>query len=237
MDISVKADIAAATKDLHLLERKLIPRATRNALRDTARDAAFHSRKMAKRLLHRPIGYTTSGILYEQTKTGQLVATVYINEWPDKGTAQAKYLLAQIKGGKRAAKPSEKAFRRAGVLPAGKYIVPMPGQRDANGNVKRGVMQAIMSQLKSFSEQGYNANATGKSMRRKRTKYFLIPEVGVFTRYYGNTYPVLLFVDEPNYKIRFPFNRIVERRARQRFPHFMKREVDYHLRKLSGGSK
>lgn len=234
MDISVKPQIERATRNLHLLEKKVIPRATRNALRDTARDACFHARRAAKRMLHRPVGRTISGIRYEQTSYKNLVARVYIDEWPDKGTAPAKYLLPQIVGGSRPDKASEKWMRRAGILPDGKFIVPMPGQRDANGNVKRGLMQQIMSQMGSFSEQGYLANATQKSLARKKTKYFLVKDVGIFTRYYGETYPVILFVDRPHYKARFPFGEIVRRRVQRRFPGYLNKEISYHLRKAVG---
>jgi len=218
MEISVKPDIKAATRRLTAVQRKQLPYATSRALNDTAFDGMHHARKMAKRLLHKPIGYTIRGIRYSKSNKRNLRSTVFINEWPDKGTAQAKYLKAQIVGGSRATKGSERAFRRAGILPSGKYLAPTKKYMNAAGNIKPGVMQMVMSQLKAFSEQGYTANATNKTLAKKNTKFFLIPGVGIFSRARRGPEAVLLFIDKPNYKARFPFPKIVERRARRVFP-------------------
>jgi hypothetical protein len=227
MEISVKADIKTATRHLTRIQRKQIPFATSLALNDTAFDGMHHARKMAKRLLHKPIGYTIKGIRYSKSTKRKLKATVFVNEWPDKGTAQAKYLMPQITGGARAAKGSERAFRRAGILPAGKYMAPTKKYTNAAGNVKPGLMQMIMSQLKAFSEQGYTANATNKTLAKKNTKFFLIRGTGIFTRTRRGPEAVLLFIDKPNYKARFPFSKIVNKRARRTFPgHFRKRMAE-----------
>lgn len=218
MEISVRPDIKRASKNLTKIQRKQLPYATSRALNDTAYDGMQHGRKMAKRLLHKPIGYTIRGIRYSKSTKRKLTATVFINEWPDKGTPQAKYLKAQIVGGARAPKGSERAFRRAGILPEGKYMAPTKKFTNAAGNVKPGVMQMIMSQLRAFTEQGYTANATNKTLAKKNTKFFLIPGTGIFTRNSRGTSAVLLFIDKPNYKVRFPFRKIIDRRARRVFP-------------------
>jgi len=234
MEISVKADIKAATRHLNRIQRKQIPYATSRALNDSAYDAMLHSRQMAKRLLHKPIGYTVKGIRIprkaQRATKRRLHTKVFINEWPDKGTPQAKYLKAQIKGGTRQMKGSEKAFRRAGILPAGKFLAPTPRFQNAAGNIKPGVMQMIMSQLHAFTEQGYTANATNKTLAKKNTRFFLIPGTGIFTRGRGGLQAVLLFIDQPNYRVRFPFQRIVQKKVKRVFRRNFNRRLSAALR-------
>lgn len=85
-----------------------------------------------------------------------------------------EYIKAQIKGGPRAMKKSEKAF--------GRYYVPGPGaQLDQYGNIKGSQVTQIISQLKLFGEVGHKMNQTANSAKRRRgaaksTEYFLVPQ-------------------------------------------------------------
>ena len=231
IELNVKADVKEVVRMLDSVQRKQVPFATSRALNDTAYDGMQHARKMAKRLLNRPTASTIRGIRYFKSTKKDLRAGVFIDDGyshaiervPGRGNIFSgrpvlNWMSPNITGGPRRDKGMENALRRVGVLPEGKYIVPMPGQRDANGNMKKGLTQQIMSQMGAFRELGSKANATAASLARKQSKYFLVPKVGIFTRYYGSAYPVILFVDKPNYKVRYPFAQIVDRRARRKFP-------------------
>ena len=70
-----------------------------------------------------------------------------------------RVLSPHIFGGRRAAKPSELRLRRAGILRSGEFLVPSrSAPLNRHGNITGGEMTRILSDLKSFTEAGFNAN-------------------------------------------------------------------------------
>jgi hypothetical protein len=80
------------------------------------------------------------------------------------GIVPERYLAAEIEGGQRREKASERALERMGILKPGMDVVPgADAPLDAYGNIPGSVMVRILSRLKAFSGQGYRINATAKS--------------------------------------------------------------------------
>jgi len=229
MEISVKADVKEAIKYLDRIQRKQVPFATHRALNDTARDVMYHIRKHdLPRYIHKPIGVTKRGILYRRSKSKRdLTAYVFIDDgtYGHSGVNVRKYLLPNIKGGSRALKRSEYLLRRKGILPQGKYLMPAKRYTNAAGNIKPGLMQMILSQMQAFNVAGFTANATPKSLAKKKYKFFAIPGSGIFTHRGKKIDPVLYFISQPHYRKRFPFGKLVDQHSRQLFPRYFRKHL------------
>lgn len=131
------------------------------------------------------------------------------------------YLLPQVDGGERFTRNSEKYLRRAGILPAGRFVVPGQGARlDGYGNIQRGHMMQILSGLKAMARSGSDHNATEsrRSLRKGHASAFFVMKrgktpIGIAERRGKGVVMVLAFVRQPQYRERFKFHDVVRRVA------------------------
>lgn len=78
-----------------------------------------------------------------------------------------EYMVAQVAGGERPMKRSEKAF--------GRYYVPGVGaQLDDYGNMKGSQIQQILSSLTLLKESGFKGNRTARSAKGMQNQYFML---------------------------------------------------------------
>jgi hypothetical protein len=157
-----------------------------------------------------------------------LEAQVYLkDDSAGSGTPATQYLQPQIGGGTRAMKRLEETLRAGGHLPAGWFVVP--GQfamLDAYGNVKRGQIIQVLSQLRITLLSGFTrgmSRSTGRARSAQRKaggRYFVMPpggrtQPGVYLRsFVGNDiFPVFIFVRRVTYRPRFDFFGIAQRVA------------------------
>lgn len=119
--------------------------------------------------LDRPTPYTLRSTFVKPATRDNLVAVVGIKDVSPSKTAAspADLLRQQFLGGERIRKNLENYLTRAGMLGSGEYIVPASGARlDQYGNISRGQVQQIMSQLRL----GLDPYAwKSKSVRSKRS--------------------------------------------------------------------
>lgn len=167
-----------------------------------------------------PTRYTLNSIYVVPATKQTKSAVVGIKEFATKSAIPpAKYLRAEVDGGARRAKRSEDALRAIGVLRPDQFTVPGQGAKlDQYGNMTRGQIVQILSQLRAFGQVGYSANETKASRKRagQRSRYFVINRAGhlhpgVYRRDPGHTIkPILIFTDkDPSYRIRFDFDALV----------------------------
>lgn len=154
-------------------------------------------------------------------------------------TPASVYLAPQIEGGKRAPKRVEVALRAAGALPPSWFAVPGQGARiDAYGNMSRGQIIQILSQLRIQLVGGFNRSLSaddGRSIRAQRKaggRFFVVPpgtriQPGVYQReFFGRTItPVLIFVRRATYRKRFDFDGILHAATSTRLPMEMQRAI------------
>lgn len=134
-------------------------------------------------------------------------------------TPASQYLQPQVRGGERALKRAEKLLNMAGYLPDGWLTVPGQGARiDAYGNMERGQVMQILSQLRinalsGFSrDMSFNKRKQIAAQRRAGGRFFVLrvggkAAPGVYQRELtgeGIT-PVLMFVRRATYQRRFDF--------------------------------
>lgn len=187
-------------------------------------------RELSSRL-DRPMPYTVTALRYTPATAASLSAYVgfdinavtdirgSVMEFRRGETPASKYLQPQVRGGERALKRAEKLLNMAGWLPDGWVTVPGQGARlDAYGNMERGQIIQILSQLRINALSGFNrdmsfnARSQLRAQRRAGGRFFVLrpggkAAPGVYQRETmgGTITPVLMFVRRAQYRQRFDF--------------------------------
>lgn len=200
-------------------------------------------------VIDRPTPYTQNAMFVKPATAETLAAEVWFkDDTAGSGTPATKYLLPQVEGGQRHMKRFEKALQAAGSMPAGTVAVPGSAAKlDAYGNISRGQINQILSQVGVELTAGHNRTLTKGTDRASRTKQrnaygraggqFVAIKVqngklkpGIYlaeSRNFGaklglgrtgKLRPVVLFVRAANYKPRFDFHGVAERVAAERLP-------------------
>jgi hypothetical protein len=207
------------------------------------------------RVLDRPTPYTTRQLRYVPARADRLAAAVgfnVVNVTDERGatiafrelgpgeTPAGKYLQPNIEGGGRRVKRMEEALRAAGALPDGWLTVPGQGAKlDAYGNVSKGQVVQVLSQLRlqllsgSSRNASFNARKQITAQRKAGGRFFVVNpgegklQPGVYQREFigRNITPVFIFVRSANYKRRFDFDGLSRRVADATLP----QEIDRAL--------
>jgi hypothetical protein len=216
------------------------------ALTRTAQDVRAGERAQMEKDLDRPTPYTKNSLFLQRATKEDLTAKVWLkDDRAGSGTPATQYLLPQIMGGSRALKGFEVALRAQGLLPDGMQAVPGSGVKlDAYGNVSKGTINRILSQLRVQRTDGYESRATG-SKRSNRTKrkqgvqYFVLLQPhgrlrpGIYARSLADqrrVTPVFVYVSGQRYGKRFRFFEAAERIIRERFAVHFRAELAKALR-------
>lgn len=172
--------VEAVQKELARLGRGELKAAQAKALNDTA----HHIRKAMVRELSsvfdRPTNFIARSPKFVPATPDDLsvriLPTVDARNLPSKGgkvgVDPQQVLQAQEFGGRRFNKKSEAVMLRSGILPRGYQTAlpaePYPGSDDGRGNFKAGFLVKLLSYLQAFGQQGYSANITDRSARRRK---------------------------------------------------------------------
>lgn len=198
----------------------------------------------------RPTPYTLNSLFVKPARADDLVAAVWFKD--DRAASQGgipatKYLLPQVRGGERSLKRMERLLAMAGHLPDGYVTVPGQGARlDGYGNMERGQLIQILSQLRITAVSGFTRNMAfdaGKQIaaqRRAGGRFFVVPvggrtAPGVYQREFNgrNITPVLMFVKRAAYQRRFDFDGIARQFVAQRLPAELQRAFGEQMQRLA----
>ena len=183
-----------------------------------------------KRIFDNPTAFTLNSLFIIPATKDKLMVAIKIKDFAGKGTPASKYLSAQIEGGTRAPKSTEKKLRNIGKLNPGGYVMPGKGLKlNQYGNVAGSKYTQILSAVRAFEEAGYTMNRVGSTRKRGRPKkgekaaplttnerYFVIHngsksslKPGVYyrsgSRTSGKIKPILIFTKAPHYSKKFEF--------------------------------
>lgn len=228
MRISVQSNTAAIRAWLQGVQARQIPYATKLALDKTATQVRQTLREEMVRAFNKPTNFTLNSLYIEYAKKDNLTARVWLK---DLGFRQ-HYLIPQIEGGARPLKRFEKRLVQIGAMMPGERAVPGQGATiDAFGNMSRGQIVQILSQLGSAGFSGdYSVATNSRRSRAKRAKvaYFVASRTrertrhlhpGIYSRRSFGAWgtaikPVIMFVNGATYRKRFDFygigNRVVK---------------------------
>jgi hypothetical protein len=202
----------------------LAPRALADALNHQTNQARQALQSAMPDVFDRPTPWALNSIriLYAKPSAEPEAAIWVKDESGGKNPFSAEdYLMPQVEGGERITRRSESYLREAGVLPAGRFVVPGAGARlDAYGNIQRGHLMQILSGLKALKRDGSDHSATDskRSVRKGHAKAFFVLKrgktaIGIAERRGDEVAVVLAFVRQPQYRDRFKFFDIVRRVA------------------------
>jgi hypothetical protein len=262
MRITLTSNIADVRAQLTQFSDRRFNAAMATALTRTAVQVRDAVQIEMPRVLDRPTPYTTRQLRYVAAKADRLAAAVGFNvvnvtdqrgatiAFRDLGageTPAGKYLQPNISGGARRAKRLEVALRALGALPDGWLAVPGQGATlDAYGNVSRGQVLQVLSQLRVQLVAGSNRNMSGDArkqiaaQRRAGGRYYVVPpgkgkvQPGIYQREFigRSVTPVFIFVRGANYKPRFDFDGVSQRLAAQSLPVEVQRSIAESLQRL-----
>lgn len=200
------------------------------AVNEVAFDAKKRLATQAKRVFDRPTRMTSNPAFVDKKSTKEtLNAHIILKDLP-KGTGPDVYLAPQIYGGDRNLKRMEKALITKNLMNPNDRFIPVFSKTkmhmDKNGNMKRGKIVQMLSQLSAFGEQGYRANIRDP----RRSRYFTVKDKGDVGNLHPGVYYIAdkkkplylmigIFVRGPfNYRKRFRYFEAVEKSARVVFP-------------------
>jgi len=179
MKVMINVDPGDAFKrEFTALEQKNLPWATQQAVNHTAAQIKQVWARKVEEVFDRPVPLTRRAVIVKKARylrgadgTRQPeAALVYIRDEAVKGTPPAKYLLPQVYGGTRDATGLEAGLQRIAVLFGTQRAVLGTGApTDAYGNIQRGVVKKILSQLHAQRDPTANESPASRKRRRRRT--------------------------------------------------------------------
>lgn len=241
--ISMADQIKQIVNNMDDVGLKHVPFAAALALTRTAQKAQKGVLAVMNQRFDRPTPFALNSLRVVPAKKSdpQPMAKVYFKDDAFKGTPASKFLTPEVYGGARNAKRFERALIGKGLMRSGQFAVPAAGaQLDAYGNVRRAQIVQILSALRAFGEQGYMANRTNskRSQRKGAVAQYFVGKMddieGIWQRkQFGHgegIRPIFVFTDSsPKYRVRVPFDKVVENVARAQFPREFKSALDYAL--------
>ncbi|MCP4636005.1 MAG: hypothetical protein GY848_05985 [Methyloversatilis sp.] len=185
-------DLSGLERFMTEVVRQRVPRAAERALNDNAFAYRKRLQDVMRSNFDRPTPYTLRAFVVDKAgaraarqaeslrimgqpapaPSSRLEAHVRLSWDANKqGLEPFDTIGHQFTGGTPAFTGFERALRRIGVLPAGWHAVPGGGVRlNAYGNVSPGLIVQLISYFQAFGEQGYRANASERTRRRKAGK-------------------------------------------------------------------
>lgn len=170
--ISVKHNIADTIRMLDERVRKQVPFATARALTRTAKKAERRVHNEMRQVFDRPTPWTLKTIRTKPATKRDLQAMVYLKDTLPGGKARGSasdILGHHFTGGSRQRKALEMWLTRAGLLGSNERVVPGSAARlDSYGNMSRGQVQQILSQLRAGGDPASFKSSSARSRRNVR---------------------------------------------------------------------
>jgi hypothetical protein len=214
MPATLQVDISPCIAGLSDIQQRQIPFAVTLTLTRLARLIADEETRTIQQVFDRPTPWTQRAVFTKPATKQTRAAWVGIKDDASKGVPASKYLYAEVVGGERRAKRSERSLQLKGLIPQDAFVAPSSALKlDAYGNVPQGTMTRILSGLQASADAMQNRTTRSAKRHRGRAaaEYFVgrpgngrLP-LGVWKKQGNTLTPVLLVISRPHYKIRFRF--------------------------------
>lgn len=238
MQISVQTDIDKLLPKLAAVGSRQAPFAVAKALTKTAQISQKSIKDAMPSIFDRPTNYTLNSTYLKPATKSNLEALIKLKD-QGQGLTANKWLYAQVAGGERRLKKSEKSLQVKGYLKSGEQIVPgVAAPIDGNGNIKGSQMRKILAALPTNTG---SPQAEGKASRKRaksrKAGYFVandgrLPR-GIYERtkfgFGSSIKPVLLFTKSGRYRKRLPFHEIVNKVVQRNFSQQLQVAIYYAL--------
>ena len=229
MQIAVSVDSLKVSRRLDL-QSKQVRFATAVALTRTAKAVEADLAKQITTEFDRPTRYTQRAVYTDPATKTKLEATVWFKNRLISGNRRtaSDILGHHFRGGTRQRKALEEWLERAGYISAGEYVAPGSGAKlDRYGNMSRGQVTQILSQLRAGPDVTQYATSSTRSRRsRARSGELFWSRGGRLARgawmrpkasRSGAPIPILLVIDTPQYDKSLDLEATGVRISRARF--------------------
>lgn len=185
MSISMNVKISGLKElqaELAGFSERRLRAAAATGLTRTANRMAVEWQKEIDTKIDQPTAFTKKAVRVEKARADKLTAKVALKDVSRGGMSQAEYLQQHEFGGGRLVKKFERALIASGAMPQGYITVPGKGvDRNGYGNVSRGTITAVISQLGQDFSPGYQRTISKDAARRAKSqvrhgkRYFVMP--------------------------------------------------------------
>lgn len=219
ISIGIKHNFEDTLKLLDSKVRKQIPFATSKTLNALAVSAQKEVIGAIKSKFDRPTAFTVNSTYIKYSNKKVLKASVNIKDRELlKSKPFAETLLHEFAGGTRIRKRLEFWLQRAGYISSNEFVAPGEGAKlDSNGNMSRGEIQKILSQLSAGPDAAsFRSGSARSKAKRALAGYFWSRggklARGVWARFSfaqgGAVKPILIVISTPRYKQRIDMDAI-----------------------------
>lgn len=234
--VTVRTDFRKAQRFLNDVQRRQLPFANALALTKLAQGAKADLRNELASAFEAPTNFTLNSLFVQPATKTRQEASVFFKDFAPKGVPAGRYLRAQIEGGPRTDKASERQLRNAGLLPGGYYLVPARGAKlNAHGNVNPGQVVQMLTGLGALSTARRGSN------RRRNPKtqgYFVVQPgaanglpPGIYRRTpQGGHVLVFIMTRQPQYSRRFDFEGLGRASYQRNAPRAIKEALEHAFR-------
>lgn len=226
INIKVQTNFADTLKLLNDVERRQLPFATAKALTLTAKIVEKETYREMDKQFDRPTPMTKRSLRTKPATKRDLTAKVYLKgiELGKNPNSMFEIIGHQFEGGTRNRKRMEKLFTSRGLISSGEFLVPGQAARlDRYGNISRGQLQQITSQLNVSRDSAQNSTSSARSKRNVRRAGVMFWSKGdrlakgVWVRQGMFVKPILMAARRPMYRQRIDLDRIAEGVVRRDF--------------------
>lgn len=203
MPFKIATDLAKLPRDLNKWNKNA-RFAVAVGITWTGQDIKKHIRATMQEVFDRPTRFTLNSLQLKPAKRDDWNGKVFFRDFAPKGTAAGAYLDANIQGGSRKLKRSERHLKNKGFLDAGMYLVPGKDVKlNAFGNIPKGQV------TKALSDVGAQFNPE-QNTKNTRKRFFWLPKAGrrlagIYFRRGGQTKSFMVAVRKPTYRSRLDF--------------------------------
>lgn len=219
IEIKIKNDFAGFIRKLDKDTQKQARYAAMKALNSLAKIAQQEVKKEMLLNFDRPTPFTLNSTFIKYANKLNLTAQIYIKDIElAKSKSLAESIGHQFSGGSRLRKRLEYWLEKAGYISGNEFVVPGAGaDLDQYGNMRRGQIQKVLSQLSAGSDAAsYRSGSARSKSKRAVSGYFWSRggklKRGVWMRVNfasgSAVKPVLLVVQVPKYRQRINMEAI-----------------------------
>lgn len=202
-----------------------VPFAIAVALTRTAKRLIPFEQDEVRRVFDRPVPYTIKAFGTTPATKANLTSTLFIKD------RQAKYLLPNIEGGRRGQKTFER--RLASDSGVNAYWAPGGGVKlTGAGNLTLEQIQDIAGKLSRSGKFGGIFVGTPQNMPNAPFGIWARETRGRGRNASRGLTPLLVRIEQPNYKKRFDFHGVAERHAHRIFDEEFRRAFEEAKRKV-----
>lgn len=241
MRLDVHVDIRQALERLNLADKQ-VRFAAAVALTRTAKHVEESLRDTLRSEFDRPTEFTLRSTFTEGAKPSNLHATVWFkNRQASKNRLSSSDILGHhFSGGTRQHKGLEQWLMRAGLISPGEFVAPGEAAKlDQYGNLSRGQIAQILSQLRAGADPTQYATKSKRSKRNQQRAGLMfwsrggkLPR-GVWMRFsfaFGSAVkPILIVIGRPQYQQTIDLPELGKRIARARFDDEFRRALQFAL--------